>query len=72
MLVTPFTQENRSEIEGFISEFLIQLAAFEEEEASEAEQKSEPEKSPPPKQQPAKQEPDTYTQKQIVKESKQN
>ena len=65
--VTPFTQENRSEIEGFINEFLIELAAFEEEEASEAEQKSEPEKSPPPKQQPAKEEADTYTQVQIVK-----
>jgi len=65
--VTPFTQENRSKIEGFIGEFLIELAAFEAEEASEAEQKSEPEKSPPQKQQPAKEEPDTDTQIQIVK-----
>ena len=65
--VTPFTQENRSKIEGFIGEFLIELAALQTEEASEAEQKSEPEKSPPPKQQPAKEEADTYTQVQIVK-----
>ena len=65
--VTPLSQEQRSEIEGFINEFLIELAAYEAEEASEAEQKSEPEKSPPPKQQPAKEEADTYTQVQIVK-----
>ena len=62
--VTPFTQENRSKIEGFIGEFLIELAAYEAEEASEAEQ---PEESPPPKQQPAKEETVTYTQIQIVK-----
>ena len=65
--VTPLTQENRSEIEGFINEFLIELASFEAEEESQVQQKSEPGKSPPQKQQPAKDEPDSYTQIQIVK-----
>ena len=65
--VTPLSQEQRSEIEGFINEFLIELASFEAEEEPQAEQKSEPEKSPPPKQQPAKEDTDADTQIQIVK-----
>jgi len=66
--VTPLKQEQRSEIEGFINEFLIELASFEEEEEPQVEQKSEPKKNPPPPQrQPAKEEPNTDTHKQIVK-----
>ena len=65
--VTPLGQEQRSEIESFINEFLIELAALEAEEGSQAEQKKELKKNPSPQKQPSKEKADTVTQKQIVK-----
>ena len=64
--VTPLVREQRSEIEAFISEFLVELASLETQESSEAEQKPEPKQSPPPQKQPPQIVPDTITQELVV------